>query len=96
MKSPIIFALCYSGLQKIVSFFRTIFREQWKHSKSGTKIVSKAAAKFDKISTNQHEDSSVYKSPISQGQPLQKQRPRYPQQSIFRSASLSLRQFRDF
>ena len=39
MKNPIIMRYVITGLQKIVSFFKTIFRVQAKHGKSGTKIV---------------------------------------------------------
>jgi len=50
MKNPIIYRYVTTGWLKIVSFFKTIFNSKGIEGKSGMKIASNAAAKFDRIS----------------------------------------------
>ena len=66
-KSPIILRYVKHGLQKIVSFIKTIFRVSGKQSKSGIKIVltrqRNCRAFWQFLSSNQCEDNNVCKSP---------------------------------
>jgi hypothetical protein len=96
-KKPIISRYVTTGLQAFVNLFTTKAEREQRKAKMGLKLHSGASEIVlnNFSNTNVCEDKKSYTSPKQQEQLRQRQSPKFPEQSVFHSASLCFREFRD-